>query len=102
MKMQEAVLAVMDRTRNPVSSIMLQQLVDGLAIGQRLFVPLSTEDKTAEYVQRLLKDFSDEELDADRVCADPSFIVALHLLLRKAAEKFVTDCVDPKIEKSGT
>lgn len=92
-------LAVIERTKNILASEQLDKLSEGLYVGKNLFLQLTTEEQTNIMAERLVKDFSTEELENRRLSADPAFILALLAILMISLQDFITDCCDPVKEK---
>jgi len=87
--------AVIRRTKNILAPECLNKLMEGVMLGKDIFAPLTTSAEALAMLDRLLKDFTEEEMDDYRVSADPAIIMALIALLKNAVEDFITDCCDP-------
>jgi hypothetical protein len=86
---KDFVIKLCEKTNNPLAPIILHKFENDVEkMASLVLVPLCKEDKTNTLSERLLKDFSNEELKT--VSSDPNFLLALLAIVKESTIMFTT------------
>lgn len=84
---RDRAIRLIRKTDNPVAPLLLHSFENGVEKMAQMIAPLCSEEQSNLYRERLLKDFSDEELE--RMSGDPNFILALLAMVKQSTIDFI-------------
>lgn len=83
---KEKFIGGIEATGNALAPILLQEAYSRVGAVARMFVPMSDKNKVTDILARLMKDFSDGELDY--LPASTEFIIALSGMYNQALVEY--------------
>jgi hypothetical protein len=86
MGIKDRQIALIERTKNPLAPIIMQNVADATEQFGGMLGSVTTQEKVDEVVARLLKDFPN---DHDPIFASPEFCMALSAMLKNSSILFV-------------
>lgn len=82
-------IRVIKKTQNPVAHLAIHNLANGIEQVAKVIAHTCDKEKVTSIQDRLLKDFTDAELDEQKLAYTPEYLLALLALTKGALINYI-------------